>query len=147
MDKCKFVYETYILTTPEKVWNALIDPGITPKYWQHVNLSDWKPGSKWEHRSADTERALRLVGKVLEFSPPKRLVLEWAFPADEANEDKHSRAALDIETYRDVVRFTVTYDNLEPGSDMHEGIMKGWPIVISSLKSLLETGQALPVLW
>jgi uncharacterized protein YndB with AHSA1/START domain len=147
MDKFKFVYVTYISTTPEKLWDALIDPGLTAKYWQHVNLSDWKPGSKWEHRSADSERALRLVGKVIEFSSAKRLVLAWAFPADEHNEAKHSRVVIDIEPYRNIVRLTVTHDKLEPDSEMIDGIMKGWPVVISSLKTLLETGQPLPVLW
>jgi uncharacterized protein YndB with AHSA1/START domain len=147
MDSSKFVYITYISTTPEKLWDALIKPELTTKYWQHINLSDWKPGSKWEHRSADKEHALHLVGKVIEFSPMKRLVLAWAFPADEANEDNHSRVALDIESYRGVVRFTVTHDQLKPGSEMLEGITKGWPIVISSMKSLLEVGQPLPELW
>ena len=147
MDDSKFVYVTYISTTPEKLWDALIDPGITAKYWQHVNLSDWKPGSKWEHRSADKERALHLVGKVIEFSPPKHLILAWAFPADEAHDEKHSRAAIDIEPYRDIVRLTITHDHLEFDSDMLEGITAGWPKVISSLKTLLETGQPLPVLW
>ena len=147
MKDSKFVYVTYISTTPEKLWKALIDPEITAKYWQQVNLSDWKPGSKWEHRSADKERILRLVGKVVEFSPSKRLVLTWAFPADEAAEDKHSRVALDIEPHRGVIRLTVTHDHLEPGSEMLEGISKGWPVVISSLKTLLETGEPLPKLW
>jgi uncharacterized protein YndB with AHSA1/START domain len=147
MDTSKFVYVTYISTTPEKLWDALIDPGLTAKYWQHVNLSDWTPGSKWEHRSADKERALHLVGKVIEFSPGKRLVLAWASPADEANEEKHSRVALNIESFRGIVCLTVIHDQLEPGSDMLDGITKGWPMVISSLKTFLETGQPLPVLW
>jgi len=147
MDKSKFEYVSYISTTPDNVWNALIDPGITPKYWQQVNLSDWKPGSKWEHRSADQERILRLVGKVIEFIPSKKLVLTWAFPADEADESKHSRVTFDIETYREIVCLKVTHNQLEPGSEMLEGITEGWPMVISSLKTLLETGQALPKLW
>jgi uncharacterized protein YndB with AHSA1/START domain len=147
MDKPQFVYVTYISTTPEKLWNALIDPKMTTKYWQHENVSDWKPGSKWEHISADKERTLRLVGKVIESSPPRRLVLTWAFPADAASEDKHSRVTLEIEPIADVVRLTVTHDRLEPDSEMLEGITEGWPKVLSSLKSLMEVGRPLPKLW
>jgi uncharacterized protein YndB with AHSA1/START domain len=147
MDKAQFVYVTYISTTPEKLWNALIYPEITKKYWQHENVSDWKPGSKWEHRSSDKERVLRLVGKVIESSAPRRLALTWAFPADEAHEEKHTRVTFDIEPYRDVVRLTVTHDLLDRGSEMLRGITEGWPKVLSSLKSLLESGRPLPKLW
>jgi uncharacterized protein YndB with AHSA1/START domain len=147
MDKPQFVYVTYISTSPEKLWNALIDPEVTAKYWQHENVSDWKPGSSWEHRSADKERTLRLVGKVIEVSPPQRLVLTWAFPADAASEEKHSRVTFEIEPIGDVVRLTVTHSRLGPGSEMLEGITEGWPKVLSSLKSLMEVGRPLPKLW
>jgi len=147
MEKPQFVYVTYISTLPEKLWDALINPEITAKYWQHVNVSDWRPGSKWEHQSADKERTLRLIGKVIEVSPPRRLVLTWAFPADEAHEEKHSRVTFEIEPIGDVVRLTVTHDHLEPGSEMLEGITEGWPKVLSSLKSLIEMGRPLPKLW
>jgi uncharacterized protein YndB with AHSA1/START domain len=147
MDEPQFVYVTYISTTPEKLWNALIDPKITKKYWQHENVSDWKPGSKWEHRSSDKERTLKLVGKVIEHSPPRRLVLTWAFPAAEAREEKHSRVTFEIEPFHDVVRLTVTHDRLEPGSEMLRGITEGWPKVLSSLKSMLEAGRPLTKLW
>src|SRR5438445_1242142 len=136
MDKPQFVYVTYISTSPEKIWNALIDPRMTAKYWQHENVSDWKPGSKWEHRSSDKERTLKLVGKVIESSPPRRLVMTWAFPADAAREEKHSRVTFEIDPIGDVVRLTVTQDQVEPGSEMLQGIMKGWPKVLSSVKSL-----------
>ncbi len=147
MDKPQFVYVIYISTSPEKLWNALIDPKMTRKYWQHENVSDWKPGSKWEHRSSDKERTLKLVGKVVESSPPPRLLLTWAFPADEAHEEKHSRVTFEIEPIGDVVRLTVTHDHLEPGSEMLRGITEGWPKVVSSLKSLMEVGRPLPQLW
>ena len=147
VDKPQFVYVTYISTSPEKLWNALIDSKMTAQYWQHENVSDWKPGSKWEHRRSDKERALDLVGKVIESSPPRRLVLTWAFPADEGSEEKHSRVTFDLEPVRGVVRLTVTHDHLEPGSKMLKGIVEGWPKVLSSLKSLLEVGRPLPELW
>ncbi len=147
MDETRFVYETYISTTPEKLWKALTDPKMTEKYWQHENVSDWRQGSRWEHRRTDKSRTLDMVGKVIESHPPRRLVISWALPADEGREDQHSRVTLDIEPYGGIARLTVTHDRLEPGSRMQEGIADGWPKVLSSLKSLLETGKPLPQLW
>lgn len=146
-DKPKFEYVTYISTSPENLWNALIDPMVTEKYWQHENVSDWKAGSRWEHRRCDKKGTVVLVGKVVESSPPRRLVLTWASPADEAREEKHSRVTLEIEPIGDVVRLTVTHDQLELGSEMLHAITEGWPKVFSSLKSLLEVGRPLPKLW
>jgi uncharacterized protein YndB with AHSA1/START domain len=147
VDKPQFVYVTSIATSPEKLWNALIDPAMTRRYWQHVNVSDWKPGSSWEHRGAHRQRALELVGKVLESSAPRRLVLTWAFPADEARAEKHTRVTFELEPIGDIVRLTVTHDHLEPGSEMLERITEGWPKVLSSLKTLLEVGKPLAKLW
>ena len=147
MKGSRFQYITYISSSPEKVWAALTDPHVTPRFWQHENVSDWKPGSRWEHRRSDPQGTADLVGKVLESDPPRRLVLSWAFPADESREGLHSRVCFEIEPFKEVVLLTVTHDRLEPGSSMLEGITEGWPKVLSSLKSLLETGKALPQLW
>jgi len=147
MVKVQFVYETYISTTPEKLWNALIDPKMTAMYSERENVSDWHPGSRWEHRTFDKEPRVDLVGTVLEYSQPYRLVLTWAFPADEAHEDKHTRVTFLLEPIRDVVHLMVIHDRLEPGSEMLQGITDGWPKVLSSLKSLLEMGRPLPALW
>ena len=147
MEKPEFVYVTYIATTPAKLWKALIDGRTTKKYWQHENISDWKPGSPWEHREFDRQRTLKLVGKVVEFKPPKRLVLTWADPADRDREEKHSRVTIELKPMRGVVRLTVIHDRLERDPGMLQGISEGWPIVLSSLKSLLEKGKPLPKLW
>ena len=147
MDKPRFVYVTYIAATPEKIWNALIDTELTTQYWQHVNVSDWKPGSRWEHRRDGKDGDVLLVGKVIESTPPRRLVLTWAFPADEEREEKHTRVTFELEPVGTVVRLTVTHDRLEAGSDMLDGITEGWPKVLSSLKSFMESGRALPRLW
>ncbi len=147
MDRPTFVYVIYIASTPEKVWDALLDPETTAEYWQHENLSDWRPGSAWTHRRTDGSKSVDLVGKVVECSRPRRLVLTWAFPEDEAQDEKHSRVTIDIGPVAGVVRLTVTHDRLEPGSKMLQGISAGWPKVLSSLKSLLESGRALPKLW
>ncbi len=142
-----FVYVTYIDSTPEKVWKALLEPEMTLQYWQHENVSDWKPGSRWEHRRAGKRRQLDLVGKVIESKPPRRLVISWAAPDDEGDPKETSRVTFDIEPYRKVVCLTVTHDRLRPGSEMEKGITEGWPVVLSSLKTLLESGKALPKLW
>jgi len=143
MGKSSFVYVIYIASTPEMVWKALLDGEFTRQYWGHDNVSDWRPGSTWEHRRSDETRALRLVGEVLESQPPHRLVITWADPKDKANRDRHSRVAFDIERVGNGVRLTVTHDDLETGSGMERGIREGWPRVLSSLKSLLETGKPL----
>jgi len=143
MGKSKFVYVTYIATTPEKVFSALTEREITRQYWGLENVSDWKPGSPWKHQASDDSKTVRLVGEVLECTPPRRLVITWALPADAANRKKHTRVAFDIEQVEELVRLTVTHDELEPGSEMERGITEGWPRVISSLKTFLETGKPL----
>ena len=81
MTKPSFVYVTYIATTPEKVWRAFVDTDVTRQYWigpnadcARVNVSDWKPGSRWEHQRVDDARTVDIVGKVIESTPPRRLV-------------------------------------------------------------------------
>jgi len=141
MDKPKFVYVSYINSTPEKVWNALIDPEVTRQYWwNHHNASDWNAGSRWEHRDYDDASRVDIVGKVVESDRPRRLVVTWALPPNENNKEKTSRVAYDIESVKDgVVRLTVTHDELD--SEMFEMVSSGWPGVVSALKTLLETGS------
>jgi uncharacterized protein YndB with AHSA1/START domain len=142
MDKPQFVYVTYITTTPEKLWHALRDTQMTRQYWgNRINASDWKVGSRWEHRDADDKSLVDVVGKVVESDPPRRLVLSWAMPADEARPAAHSRVTFEIQQVGDAVRLTVTHEGFEPGSDMLRRISNGWPVVLSSLKSLLESGK------
>jgi uncharacterized protein YndB with AHSA1/START domain len=143
MGKSKFVYVTYIRTTPEKVFKALTEPEITRQYWGHENVSDWKPGSPWKHQSSDGSKTVRMLGEVVEARSPRRLVMTWVSPADAANKVKRSRVSFDLERVEDMVRLTVTHDELEAGSEMDRGIREGWPRVLSSLKTFLETGKAL----
>jgi len=144
-DKTSFVYVTYIRSTPEKVFEAITKPEIARRYWGHENVSDWKPGSTWQHVRANEERTVQLVGKVVEVSPPTRLVITWANPAQADDPDSTSRVTFDVAPYDEMVRLTVTHDELEVGSAMAKGIQQGWPIVLSSLKSLLETGHGIDV--
>jgi uncharacterized protein YndB with AHSA1/START domain len=139
----KFVYVIYIATTAEKVWKALLEGELTRQYWGHENVSDadWKKGSKWQHVADDAKCTVKLIGEVLENVPQKRLVLSWVEPADAADKAKHSRVAIDIEAVGEMVRVTVTHDRLD--ADMLGKVANGWPRVLSSLKSFLETGHPL----
>jgi uncharacterized protein YndB with AHSA1/START domain len=141
MDKPKVVYVTYINSRPDKVWNALLDSEMTKLYWGHSrNVSDWKVGSTWRHEDYADPALVDVVGKVLESSPPKRLVLTWGKPPDAENPGKHSRVTFEIEPFFDAVRLTVIHDEFEPGLDI-TAISQGWPGILSSLKTLLETGR------
>ena len=142
MSKSTFVYVTYIRSTCDQVYKALTDKEITRQYWGHNNVSDWKPGSSWEHRRASNGN-VDIQGEVIEVKPPQRLVISWASPD---SPDNRSRVTFDIESAGDMVKLTVTHDDLEAGSGMDKGIRHGWPLVLSSLKSLLETGKAIDVM-
>jgi uncharacterized protein YndB with AHSA1/START domain len=84
-----------------------------------------------------------MLGEVVEAAPPRRLVMTWVSPEGAANKAKRSRVSFDLERLEDMVRLTVTHDELEAGSEMDRGIREGWPRVLSSLKTFLETGKAL----
>jgi uncharacterized protein YndB with AHSA1/START domain len=153
MSKPSFVYVTYIATTAEKVWQALTDGNVTRRYWgplnpdpNHVapfeNVSDWQRGSSWTHRQLDEAKTVGIVGKVLESTPHRRLVLTWARPKDADNAEKTSRVTFDIEPQgKGVVKLTVLHEDLD--AEMHQGVSGGWPQILSNLKTLLETGHAL----
>lgn len=136
-----YVYVTYIRATADQVWEALTDADLTSKYWFHANVSDWQPGSTWEHRRADGSGAVDVIGKVLESEPPTRLVI--TFEDSPEIEREPSVVTFLVEPHQDIVRLTVTHENL-PNREMLNGISHGWPAVLANLKSLLETGDVLP---
>ena len=128
------------------MWDALRDPDMTRDYWaRHRNVSDWTPGSRWRHELYDDPSVVHIVGKIVESDPPHRLVMTWAAPGSESDADKVSRVTFDIAPFEGAVRLTVTHDELEPESEMLRGISQGWPAVLSSLKTMLETGKAMPM--
>jgi uncharacterized protein YndB with AHSA1/START domain len=114
---------------------------MTRRYWvNHHNASDWKPGSRWEHRDFDDPAKVDIVGEVIENDPPRKLVVSWVPPKQEGQAEKTSRVTYDVEPFMGIVRLTVTHDELEPDSDMLQSVSFGWPMVVSGLKTLLETG-------
>lgn len=144
-EKTSFIYVTYIAAPADRVFDAIIKPEIASRYWGHENVSDWRPGSSWQHVRASEERTVELVGKVVEIVPPRRLVITWGAATQADQPDSHSRVTFVIEPYEDMVKLTVTHDELEAGSGMDNGIRRGWPVVLSSMKSFLETGRGLDV--
>jgi uncharacterized protein YndB with AHSA1/START domain len=140
MTSPEFVYTTYIKTTPEKLWAAITNPEFSRQYWVEGIISDWKKGSKWRHVSQDDQRTCAIGGEVLESIPPKLLVLTWADPAKPEDD---SRVTFEIESIEDMVRLNVIHGNFKPGSVMATKVVSGWPRVLSSMKSFLETGVAL----
>ncbi|MFL5298220.1 MAG: SRPBCC family protein [Phenylobacterium sp.] len=140
MTKHTYVYVTYILSTPEKVWKALTDQAISASYWGRENVSDWKVGSEWQHRLPG--KSADVIGEVLESDPPRRLVTTWEVPSDRGNPDTTNRCVFDIEDAGGKVKLTVTHSDL--GDKALKDISGGWPAVLSNLKTLLETGRTIP---
>lgn len=138
-----YVYVTYIRASAEDVWRALTDADLTARYWGHANISDWQPGSPWEHRRVDGSGAVDVVGKVVEADPPSRLAITFEDSPDAERPAGPSLVTFLVEPHEDIVRLTVTHENL-PNVEMRNGIAQGWPAVLANLKSLLETGDVLP---
>lgn len=138
----EFVYVTYIMTTPQKIWEAITTPEFTRQYWSRSLISDWKPGSKWEMVTIDGTNTINVTGQIVESTPPSRLVLSWARPDSLGNAVDYSRVTFEIQSVGDAVRLKVIHDQLICGSDMAASIAIGWPMVLSGLKSFLETGKA-----
>jgi uncharacterized protein YndB with AHSA1/START domain len=140
--KASFVYVTYILATPEKVYDALLDSEMTKQFWGwHKNVSDWKAGSEWRHVDYDDDSKVALVGTVVEVERPRLLVLTWQQPGATT---PASRVTFEIAQFEDSVKLTVSHTELDLESPMYRGISQGWPAILSSLKTLLETGKPLP---
>src|SRR3954466_9890554 len=142
-DKPNFVYVTYVQSTPDQVWQALTDADLTAQYWGHSNVSDWQPGSSWEHVRTDGSGVSDVGGKVLSAEPPRRLVITFEDPPVEVQPAVPSTVTFDIEPWQDIVRLTVTQENLAD-EEAFRAVSHGWPAVMANLKSLLETGHVLP---
>jgi uncharacterized protein YndB with AHSA1/START domain len=144
--KSSFVYVTYIRTTPEQLWAALTTPEFMKKYWFGMNIeTDWKAGSPWKLIFSDGRIAD--AGEIVEFDKPKRLVLKWRHELrPELHEEGYARCVMEIAPAGKVVKLTIVHEIDKPGSKLIDAVSVGWPKILSSLKSLLETGTALPAI-
>ena len=140
-DKPTYVYVIYIHSTPERVWEALTDADLTADFWGHSNVSDWRPGSRWEHVRTDGSGIADVAGTVLEADPPRRLVMTFGSATDPDDPDA-STVTFAVEPHEQIVRLTVMHEGL--ADEDYEAASAGWPAVLSNLKSLLETGSVLP---
>ena len=141
-DPMEKVFEIYIRTTPQRLWEAITDPTIRARYHFGAGVeSDWTEGSQWElvHSGSDDPLA---QGENLVVDPPKRLVqtmhVLWS---DDAEREGTSRVTWEIEPVGDSCRLTVTHDQLR--DDAPPELYGGWPMILSGLKTWLETGETL----
>jgi uncharacterized protein YndB with AHSA1/START domain len=136
------VFEIYIKTTPERLWKAITDPKLRSKYTFGVGVhSDWKRGSRYEGVSPKSPTPI-FEGENLEVDPPRRLVQSFkAMWSDDVKSEGTSRVTWEIEKIEDSCRLTVTHDQLREGANAE--LYGGWPMVLSGLKTLLETGGTL----
>jgi uncharacterized protein YndB with AHSA1/START domain/DNA-binding transcriptional ArsR family regulator len=156
MQKPQFVYTTYIKTTPEQLWQALTDPAFTSRYWGATFVTDWKVGAPmtWEYGGVRITDPAQIV---LESDPYRRLAYTWQTVTPEFAKtvgfsdeyfarvatERRSKVGFDIEPQGPVVKLTVIHDDFDPDSATLESISGGWPMILASLKTLLETGEAL----
>ncbi|MFN8389967.1 MAG: SRPBCC family protein [Bdellovibrionota bacterium] len=145
MSHQQFVYVTYIRSTPEKVWEAFTAPEFTKQYWFGVTMEcEWKKGSSWKMHLPDG--TLADSGEILESDRPRKLVIKWQNEfKPEMKAEGYSRCTMTLEQGEGHVKMTILHEiEVEGDSMLIKGVSGGWPKVLSSLKSLLETGEALP---
>ncbi len=144
MSKPEFIYVTYIETTPEKLWEALTSSEFSRRYWFGTEVkSDWKVGSPFALVMSGTTTD---VGEVLEVDRPRRLSYTFHHVLSEAaRKERPTKVVFTIEPHGKIVKLTLTHEDFEDGSVILDGISKGWPAILSSLKSLLESGTALSI--
>jgi uncharacterized protein YndB with AHSA1/START domain len=144
MPKPEFVYVTYIETTPEKLWEALTSSEFSKRYWFDTELrSDWKVGSPialvMSGKTTD-------VGEILQADRPRRLAYTFRHVLDgELAKEGASKVDFTLEPHGELVKLILTHEGFVRGSKLLDGISKGWPAILSSLKSLLERGAALAI--
>ena len=144
MRKPEFIYVTYIETTPEKLWEALTNSEFSKRYWFGTEFeTDWKVGSPFALVMNGTTTD---VGEILEFDRPRRLSYTFHHVLSEAaRKERPTKVVFHLEPHGKLVKLTLTHEGFEAGSATLDGISKGWPAILSSLKSLLESGTALAI--
>jgi uncharacterized protein YndB with AHSA1/START domain len=140
----RFVYVSYIRTTPEKLWAALTQPEFTRQYWFGVTMKCvWKAGDSWE-MMYDDGRVMD-AGSIVEADAPRRLVIKWRNEwKPEFKAEGYSRCTMELEQTGDSVKLSVVHEmDVADSKFITEGVSNGWPKILSNLKSLLETGAVL----
>ena len=140
-ENSSFVYVTYIRTTPERLWEALTTPEFMKKYWFGMDFeTDWRVGSPWKLIFSDGR--LADTGEIVEFVRPSRIVLKWRNEfRPELKAEGFARCVMEIEPKEDAVKLTITHTIERDKSKFIEAVSGGWPMILSNLKSLLETGD------
>jgi len=136
----QFVYVTYIRTTAEKLWEALISAEFNRQYWFGMHQeSEWKPGAPWKLVFEDGRVAD--MGEVVEIDRPRRLVLKWRNEfKPELKDEGFSRCVMELEPTGETVKLTITHSIERADSKFIQAVSGGWPKILSNLKTLLETG-------
>jgi uncharacterized protein YndB with AHSA1/START domain len=137
------VFEIYIKTTPERLWEAITDSEIRAKYqFGNSVTAEWKPGTRWEMGNPGAPGVVLAEGETLEADPPRRLVVSFnALWGEDVKSEGTSRVTWDIEPVGDSCRLMVTHDQLHEGAN--DQLYGGWPMILSGLKTWLETGELL----
>src|SRR5947209_4906491 len=140
MSGSQFVYVTYIRITPEKLWHALITPEIIKQYRFGMSVEgEWKVGATWRMYA---DGRLMDSGEILAIVSQKRLVMSWLNEwKPEFKAEGNSRCVYEIESTWAAAKLTLTHSSERPNSSFIEAVSEGWPMVMSNLKSLLETGD------
>ena len=144
MRKPEFIYVSYIETTPEKLWEALTSSEFTKRYWFDTEVrSDWKVGSPFAlvmgGKTTDT-------GAILEADPPRRLSYSFKHQLfEEMRHEPATKVVFTIEPHGRIVKLTVTHEGFIEGSKLLGAVSRGWPAILSGLKSLLETGRVFAI--
>ena len=142
----RFVYVTYIRTTPEKLWQALTRPEFTRQYWFGITLdSAWTKGSPWKMTYPDGQ--VTDAGEILESDPPRHLVIKWRHELHpELKAEGFTRCTFEIVPEEDLTRLSVVHEIERDNSKTITAVSDGWPKILSNLKTLLETGEPLEAL-
>lgn len=139
MSKPEFVYVIYIEAPAVRVWEALTSGEHTRLFWSRYVQSAWEVGARVEFLRADKSK-LSHEGEVLEIDPPRRLVMTFDVTA-EGMAEPASRVTYELEELHGATRLAVIHDDFPPDSEVLKGVTKGWPQILSSLKSYLERGH------
>jgi uncharacterized protein YndB with AHSA1/START domain len=143
MSKPEFVHVTYIETTPEKLREALTNSEFSRRYWFNIDVqSGWKVGSPFALVMNGTTTD---VGEILEADPPR---LSYTFRhvlSEQGRKEQPSKVVFNIERHGKLVKLTLTHEDFAEGSKHLDGVSKGWPAILSGLKTMLECGTALAI--